>query len=226
MKVGNDKASSVYVRNKIKQAEYVGIKSILKEYENISEDDLLKEIELLNNDKNVSGILVQLPLPKNISEEKITNAISFRKDVDGFHPMNVGKLYLGEKTIQPCTPKGIIALLDEYNINISGKNVVVIGRSNIVGKPVGQLMLSKNATVTYVHSKTKNIKEVTNKADILIVAIGRANFIDRDFIKEGAVVVDVGINRDENNKLCGDVDFESVKGKVAAISPVPGGAAS
>ena len=201
-----------------------------------SEEELLNEIKQLNEDETVDGILVQLPLPKHINEDKVLEAIdpskdvvdmvqvgNESKDVDGFHPENVAKLFLGQRSLVPCTPKGMMVLLDEINYDLTGKEVVVVGRSNIVGKPVALLCLQKNATVTIAHSKTKNLKEVCQRADVLIAAVGRAKMINSDYVKEGAVVLDVGINRDENNKLCGDVDFEDVKDKVYAITPVPGG---
>ena len=187
------------------------------------EEVLLNEIKQLNEDETVDGILVQLPLPKHINEDKVLEAIDPSKDVDGFHPENVAKLFLGQRSLVPCTPKGMMVLLDEINYDLTGKEVVVVGRSNIVGKPVALLCLQKNATVTIAHSKTKNLKEVCQRADVLIAAVGRAKMINSDYVKEGAVVLDVGINRDENNKLCGDVDFEDVKDKVYAITPVPGG---
>lgn len=222
--VGDNPASRVYVNNKKKACETVGIKSI--EYalpENTSEEELLSLIAELNGDKTVNGILCQLPLPKHIDEDKVIDAIAPEKDVDGFSAVNVGKLWLGKYDIASCTPKGVIELLDYYNIDVEGKNCVVIGRSNIVGKPMLSLLLQKNATVTVCHSRTKDLKSVTSKADILIVAIGKERFVTADMVKEGAVVIDVGINRDSNGKLCGDVDFETVKEKTSFITPVPGG---
>ena len=180
-------------------------------------------VKELNEDNGVNGILVQLPLPKHIDESEVLLAIDSRKDVDGFHPVNVGKMVIGEDTFLPCTPAGIIEMLKRSNIEIQGKECVVIGRSNIVGKPMSMLMLRENATVTIAHSRTKDLKEVTNRADILIAAIGKAKFVTADYVKEGAVVIDVGMDRDENGKLCGDVDFESVEKKASAITPVPGG---
>lgn len=222
--VGNNQASQTYVRNKERACAYIGIESeVLRHDETFSEKDLLEEITSLNNDEMVDGILVQLPLPKHISEEKVLSVINPTKDVDGFHPENVAKLFLGQHCLVPCTPKGMLRLLDEIGYDLSGKEVVIVGRSNIVGKPVGLLCLQKNATVTIAHSKTKNLKEVCLRADVLIAAIGKANFFNHDYIKDGAVVLDVGINRDEGNKLCGDVDFEDVKDRVKAITPVPGG---
>lgn len=222
--VGHDQASQTYVRNKEKGCSYVGMESeMIYHEENVDEETLLKDIKRLNEDDRVDGILVQLPLPRHIDEVKILEAIRPDKDVDGFHPENAAKLFLGEKSMVPCTPKGMMTLLDEINYDLTGKEVVVIGRSHIVGKPVAMLCLQKNATVTMAHSKTKNLKEVCRRADVLIVAIGKAKMINSEYIKPGAVVLDVGINRDEHNKLCGDVDFEDVKDKVYAITPVPGG---
>lgn len=224
VKVGNDPASAVYVRNKEKACEYVGITSkTLALPEETTEEELLAVVKELNEDKTVNGILVQLPLPKHIDESKILLAIDSRKDVDGFHPVNVGKMVIGEDTFLPCTPAGIIEMLKRSDIEIEGKACVVIGRSNIVGKPMSMLMLKENATVTIAHSRTKDLKEVTKKADILVAAIGKAKFVTADYIKDGAVVIDVGMDRDENGKLCGDVDFETVEPKAGAITPVPGG---
>lgn len=222
--VGDNQASQTYVKNKERGCDYIGIKSeILKHDANFSEAELLKEIESLNKDESVDGILVQLPLPKHIDEQKVLNAIAPSKDVDGFHPDNIANLFLGKKSLVPCTPKGMLVLLDEIGYDLTGKEVVVVGRSNIVGKPVALLCLHNNATVTIAHSKTENLKEVCRRADVLIAAIGKPKFITRDYIKEGAIVLDVGINRDENNKLCGDVDFDDVKDIVSGITPVPGG---
>ncbi len=222
--VGDDKASAVYVRNKQKACEYIGIesRSIVLD-EDTTEEMLLSVIYKLNADPAVHGILIQLPLPKQINEAKILDAIVPEKDVDGFHPMNVGKLCTGQKELVSCTPAGIIELLKRADIGISGKECVVVGRSNIVGKPMALLLLEENATVTVAHSRTENLREVTKRADILIVAIGKQQFITADYVREGATVIDVGIHRDENNKLCGDVDFESVKVLASAITPVPGG---
>lgn len=224
IQVGNDPASSVYVGNKKKACAYIGIESLAYELpEETTEEELLALIEKLNADPQVHGILCQLPLPKHIDEDKIVKAISPKKDVDGFHPQNVGALVIGEQGFVSCTPAGIIQLLKRSNIEIEGKHCVVIGRSNIVGKPMSLLMLRENATVTICHSRTKNIKEICREADILIVAIGKPQFIDADYVKDGAVVIDVGIHRDENNKLCGDVKYDEVEPKASYITPVPGG---
>ena len=224
IQVGLDPASSIYVRNKKKACEYVGIRSLSYEMpEETTEEELLGVINSLNQDDDVNGILVQLPLPKHISEDKVIKAISPAKDVDCFHPENVGKMMLGEEGFLPATPAGVIQLLKRSNIEIAGKECVVIGRSNIVGKPMAMLMLRENATVTIAHSRTKNLKEVCKRADILIVAVGKPRMIDDSYVKEGAVVIDVGIHRDENNKVFGDVDFEKVADKCSAITPVPGG---
>ena len=224
VKVGNDPASAVYVRNKEKACEYVGITSrTLALPEETTEEELLKVVNDLNEDKAVNGILVQLPLPKHIDESKVLLAIDSNKDVDGFHPVNVGKMVIGEETFLPCTPAGLIEMLKRTDVEISGKECVVIGRSNIVGKPMSMLMLKENATVTIAHSRTKDLKEVTKRADILIAAIGKAKFVTADYVKEGAVIIDVGMDRDENCKLCGDVDFDSVSQVASAITPVPGG---
>lgn len=224
IQIGSDPASSVYVNNKKKACEYIGIKSLSYHLEETTtEDELLELIEKLNNDETVRGILVQLPLPKTISEDKVLMAISPKKDVDGFHPMNVGNLCIGRKGFLSCTPAGVIELLKRYNIEIAGKECVVVGRSNIVGKPMSLLLLRENGTVTITHSKTKDLKEVCKKADILIAALGKPKFITEEYVKEGAVVIDVGIHRNENNKLCGDVDFDAVAPKCSAITPVPGG---
>ena len=224
VKVGNDPASAVYVRNKEKACEYVGINSkTLALPEETTEEELLNVVKELNEDKNVNGILVQLPLPKHIDESKVLLTIDSTKDVDGFHPVNVGKMVIGEDTFLPCTPAGIIEMIKRADIDIEGKECVVIGRSNIVGKPMAMLMLKENATVTIAHSRTKDLKEVTKRADIIVAAIGKAKFVTADYVKEGAVVIDVGMDRDENGKLCGDVDFESVSKVASAITPVPGG---
>ena len=224
VKVGNDPASAVYVRNKEKACEYVGINSkTLVLPEETTEEELLNVVKELNEDKNVNGILVQLPLPKHIDESKVLLTIDSTKDVDGFHPVNVGKMVIGEDTFLPCTPAGIIEMIKRTDIDIEGKEGVVIGRSNIVGKPMAMLMLKENATVTIAHSRTKDLKEVTKRADIIVAAIGKAKFVTADYVKEGAVVIDVGMDRDENGKLCGDVDFESVSKVASAITPVPGG---
>ena len=224
IQVGNDPASSVYVRNKKKACEYIGIRSLSYELdENTSEDELLALIDKLNADPSVHGILCQLPLPKHMDEDKVINRISPEKDVDGFHPQNVGALVIGQQGFVSCTPAGIIQLLKRSNIQMEGKHCVVIGRSNIVGKPMALLMLRENATVTICHSRTRNLKELCKEADILIVAIGKPQFITADYVKEGAVVIDVGIHRDENNKLCGDVKYDEVEPVASAITPVPGG---
>ena len=224
IQVGNDPASSVYVGNKKKACEFCGMESLSYELpEETTQEELLALIEELNQKKEVNGILVQLPVPKHIDEKTIINAISPKKDVDGFHPQSVGSLCIGQPGFVSCTPAGIIELLKRTNVDIAGKNCVVIGRSNIVGKPMALLMLRENATVTVTHSKTKNLKEITKQADILIVAIGKPKFVDSSYVKDGAVVIDVGIHRNEDNKLCGDVDFESVKTIASAITPVPGG---
>lgn len=222
--VGNDPASKVYVGNKKKACEYCGIKSL--EYlldENTTEEELLSLINVLNNDSAVNGILVQLPLPKHINEEHIINSIVPSKDVDAFHPVNVGKNMIGNPDFLPCTPAGVMEMLKKYNIETCGKDCVIIGRSNIVGKPMAMLMLAANATVTVCHSKTANIKEKCKNADIIIAAVGKAGFVTADMVKDGAVVIDVGINRNSEGKLCGDVDFESVSQKASYITPVPGG---
>ncbi|HDX9626700.1 TPA: bifunctional methylenetetrahydrofolate dehydrogenase/methenyltetrahydrofolate cyclohydrolase FolD [Bacillus cereus] len=222
--VGEDPASRSYVKGKEKGCEQVGIYSELIELpETITEERLLAEIDRLNVDDRINGILVQLPLPKHIEEKAIIERISPEKDVDGFHPISVGRMMTGQDTFLPCTPHGIVELVKETNLDISGKHVVVIGRSNIVGKPVGQLFLNENATVTYCHSKTQNMKELTKLADILIVAVGRPKMVTADYIKEGAVVIDVGVNRLETGKLCGDVDFDNVLDVAGYITPVPKG---
>ncbi|KAB2457324.1 bifunctional methylenetetrahydrofolate dehydrogenase/methenyltetrahydrofolate cyclohydrolase FolD [Bacillus sp. CH126_4D] len=222
--VGEDPASRSYVKGKEKGCEQVGIYSELIELpETITEERLLAEIDRLNGDDRINGILVQLPLPKHIEEKAIIERISPEKDVDGFHPISVGRMMTGQDTFLPCTPHGIVELVKETNLDISGKHVVVIGRSNIVGKPVGQLFLNENATVTYCHSKTQNMKELSKLADILIVAVGRPKMITADYMKEGAVVIDVGVNRLETGKLCGDVDFDNVLDVAGYITPVPKG---
>lgn len=224
IQVGNDPASTVYVGNKKKACEYVGIRSLSYELpEETTEKELLELVEKLNDDEKVNGILVQLPLPAHIDEDKVIRTISPKKDVDGFHPQSVGALSIGQPGFVSCTPAGIIELLKRSGVEMDGKECVIIGRSNIVGKPMALLMLRENATVTVCHSHTKNLKEVTKRADILIVAIGRPKFITREYVKEGAVVIDVGIHRGADNKLCGDVDFDDVEPFVSAITPVPGG---
>ena len=224
VQVGNDPASSVYVNNKKKACAYIGIGS--KSYElpeATTEEELVALVEDLNADETVNGILVQLPLPAHIDADRIIRTISPDKDVDGFHPVSVGRLWIGEKGFLSCTPAGIIQLLKRSGIAIEGKECVVIGRSNIVGKPMAALLLRENGTVTVAHSRTKDLKEVAKRADILIVAIGKKKFITAEYVKEGAVVIDVGMHRDENNHLCGDVDFEDVEPHTSAITPVPGG---
>ena len=224
IQVGNDPASSVYVRNKKKACEYIGIESLSYELpEETTEEELVALIEKLNADAGVNGILVQLPLPEQINEEKIIQTISPDKDVDGFHMQNVGALCTGGKGYVSCTPLGIITLLKRSGIEIAGKRCVVMGRSNIVGKPMAMLLLRENGTVTICHSKTQDMKEITRQADILVVAIGNPKFVDETYVKEGAVVIDVGIHRNAENKLCGDVDFDKVAPHTSAITPVPGG---
>lgn len=224
IQVGNDPASSVYVRNKKKACEYIGIESLSYELpQETTEEELVALIEKLNADTKVNGILVQLPLPKHINEEKIIQTISPDKDVDGFHMQNVGALCTGGKGYVSCTPLGIITLLKRSGIEIAGKRCVVMGRSNIVGKPMAMLLLRENGTVTICHSKTQDMKEITRQADILVVAIGKPKFVDETYVKEGAVVIDVGIHRNAENKLCGDVDFDKVAPHTSAITPVPGG---
>ena len=222
--VGDDKASKVYVKNKSRACEEIGI-----EYEeflmdaNTTMEELLNLIDELNNRPDIHGILLQSPIPKNLDINQAFNKIDYRKDVDGFHPINVGKLSIGEDCFISCTPYGVVKMLEEYNIDVQGKNVVIIGRSNIVGKPLIQCMLKKNGTVTVCHSKTQNIKEITKNADILIAALGKAKFVTADMVKDGAVIIDVGINRNDEGKLVGDVDFENVEKKASYITPVPGG---
>ena len=222
--VGYDQASKIYVRNKNKACEDVGI-----EYEehllddNTTQKELIDLINKLNQDKTINGILLQSPIPSNLDINEAFRTISSEKDVDGFNPVNVGKLVLGQDTFVSCTPYGIVKMFEEYNIDLTGKNVVILGRSNIVGKPMLHCCLNKNATVTICHSKTQNIKEIASKADVLISAIGKANFVTADMVKQGAVVIDVGINRKDDGKLTGDIDFENVKEKAEYITPVPGG---
>lgn len=224
IQVGNNPASSVYVNNKKKGCEYIGIGSLSYELpEETTQEKLLSLIQELNERTDVNGILVQLPLPGHIEEEKVIQAITPEKDVDGFHPQSVGALCIGQPGFVSCTPAGIIQLLKRSGIELAGKECVILGRSNIVGKPMALLMLRENATVTIAHSKTKNLKAVAKRADILIAAIGKPKMITREYVKEGAVVIDVGINRDEFNKLCGDVDFDDVAPVCSAITPVPGG---
>mgnify|MGYP001142224381 CR=1 FL=1 len=222
--VGEDPASQIYVSNKKKACAYVGIRSLSYELPgDVTEEELLGVIEELNQREDVHGILVQLPLPAQIEEEKILMAIQPEKDVDGFHPINVGALSIGKEGFQPCTAAGIIELLKRSQITIEGKHCVVVGRSNIVGKPVSLLLLQENGTVTICHSKTKNLKDICRQADILVAAVGKANMITSDMVKDGAVLIDVGVNRLENGKVCGDIDFENCKEKASAITPVPGG---
>lgn len=222
--VGDDQASHTYVRNKQKSSIEAGMKSeLIKLPVTVTEEELLGQIKKLNNDDSIHGILVQLPLPDHINEDRVILTIDPTKDVDGFHPENVGKMIIGQRSFLSCTPYGIIKLLERTNTPIKGKHAVIVGRSNIVGKPMGQLLLQRDATVTYCHSRTENLAEHTRQADILIVAIGRAKFITEEYVKDGAVVIDVGMNRDEFGKLCGDVDFDDVKDKSSAITPVPGG---
>ncbi len=224
IQVGQDAASSVYVNNKKKACAYIGIDSVSYELkEDTEEEELIKLIEKLNGTESVHGILVQLPLPTHINEDRIIRTISPDKDVDGFHPVSVGRLWLGEKGFISCTPAGIIQLLKHSGIEIEGKECVVVGRSNIVGKPMAALLLRENATVTVAHSRTADLKEVTRRADILIAAVGQPKMITAEYVKEGAVVIDVGMHRDADNHLCGDVDFDDVFSKVSAITPVPGG---
>lgn len=224
IQVGNDPASSVYVGNKKKACAYIGIESLAYELPvETTQEELLKLIKELNGKDEVNGILVQLPLPKHIDEDAVIRAIDPKKDVDGFHPQSVGALCIGQPGFVSCTPAGIIQLLKRSGIEIEGKECVVIGRSNIVGKPMSLLLLRENGTVTVTHSRTRDLKEVTKRADILIVAIGKPKMITREYVKEGAVVIDVGIHRNENNKLCGDVDYDDVAPVCSAITPVPGG---
>ncbi|MGK4107641.1 bifunctional methylenetetrahydrofolate dehydrogenase/methenyltetrahydrofolate cyclohydrolase [Enterococcus cecorum] len=222
--VGEDPASQVYVRNKERAANNIGMYSVVYRLpETTSEAYLIAKIEELNQDDKIHGILVQLPLPKHINEDLVLDTIAPEKDVDGFHPMNLGNLFAGKPTMIPCTPAGIMELIKLSGLDLAGKNAVIIGRSNIVGKPMAHLLLQANATVTICHSKTKDLPKVAKQADVLVVAIGRANFVTADFVKEGAVVIDVGINRDENNKLTGDVKFDEVAPLTSYITPVPGG---
>ena len=222
--VGNNKASQIYVRNKSRAAEQVGIE--FEEYlldENIKQDELIKQIKKLNEDKTIHGILLQSPIPEHLDINEAFRTIAPEKDVDGFNPVNVGKLCLNQDTFVSCTPYGIMKMLEAYNIDLAGKNVVILGRSNIVGKPLIQCCLNKNATITVCHSKTKDIKKYTKDADVIMVAIGKAKFLTEDMIKDGAVVIDVGINRNDDGKITGDVDFENVSKKASYITPVPGG---
>lgn len=222
--VGDDPASRVYVNNKKKACEQVGFKS--EEYAlpaSTTQEELLALVDTLNKKDDINGILVQLPLPKHLDDKAVIERINPKKDVDAFHAVNVGKIMLGEYDFLPCTPAGVMEMLHQYNITVEGKECVVIGRSNIVGKPMGMLLLHENGTVTICHSRTKNLKEVCSRADILVAAVGIPKFVKEDMVKQGAVVIDVGMDRDENGKLCGDVDFENVKEKCSYITPVPGG---
>ncbi len=222
--VGNDPASRVYVNNKKKACEYCGFKS--EEYalpEETTQEELLALVKKLNEKDDIHGILVQLPLPKHLDDKEVIDNINPLKDVDAFHAVNVGKIMLGEYDFLPCTPSGVMEMLRAYDIKVEGKNCVVIGRSNIVGKPMAMLLLHENGTVTICHSRTKNLKEICRTADILVAAVGKPKFVTADMVKDGAVVIDVGMDRDENGKLCGDVDFENVKDKCSFITPVPGG---
>lgn len=222
--VGDDPASAVYVRNKHKACLEVGITSYQIEFPaSISEEELLSKIDELNRDESVNGILVQLPLPKHINESEVINRIDPKKDVDAFHPENVGRIMIGDYSFLPCTPAGIMALLDHYNVTVEGRRCVVIGRSNIVGKPMALLLLERNGTVTVCHSKTRGISEICREADIIVVAVGRKEFLKADMVKPGAVIIDVGINRGADGKLVGDVDFEGVSAVASMITPVPGG---
>jgi len=222
--VGKNPASQVYVRNKVKTAEFVGMGSkLIRLPEEVSEEELLNTVRGLNEDAEVDGILVQLPLPKHIDEEKVIDTIAKEKDVDGFHPLNVGSLWLGKPCIAPCTPAGVIQLIKSTGVSIKGKHAVVVGRSNIVGKPVAKLLLDENATVTIAHSRTEDLGSITRQADILVVAVGKEAVVTGEMVKEGAVVIDVGMNRNAEGKLCGDVDFESASQKAGFITPVPGG---
>ncbi|QCR32816.1 bifunctional methylenetetrahydrofolate dehydrogenase/methenyltetrahydrofolate cyclohydrolase FolD [Lysinibacillus sp. SGAir0095] len=222
--VGDNPASQTYVRNKQKSCEAIGIFSeLIKLPQDVSEEELLEQIRLLNNSEGIHGILVQLPLPSHINEDKVIATISPEKDVDGFSPVSVGKMMLGQETYLPCTPFGVMKLLEYTGIDIAGKHAVIVGRSHIVGKPMGQLLLQKDATVTYTHSKTPDLPSITKQADIIVAAVGRPNFITKEHVKPGAVVIDVGINRDENNKLIGDVHFAEVEQLASHITPVPGG---
>jgi methylenetetrahydrofolate dehydrogenase (NADP+)/methenyltetrahydrofolate cyclohydrolase len=222
--VGNDDASRTYVANKQKACKELGMYSELITYDaTVTQDVLLSKIHELNENNDIHGILVQLPLPKHLNEDEIIEAISPMKDVDGFHPINVGKMVVGQDVLLPCTPSGVVVMLEQSGISLSGKHVVIVGRSNIVGKPLGQMLLNKDATVTYCHSKTRDLPSFTKQADILIAAVGRANFITEEYVKKDAVVIDVGINRNNEGKLCGDVSFEDVKDIASFITPVPGG---
>jgi len=227
IQVGNDQASSVYINNKKKACEYVGIDSIVYSADDdVTEEEVIDLIEKLNKSDEITGILLQLPLPKHLNAENILRHINPLKDVDGFHAYNMGNLVTGNDSLVPCTPLGVMEILKEYDIDVAGKECVVVGRSNIVGKPMAMLLLQANGTVTICHSKTENLKEVCKRADILVCAIGKPKFFNRDYVKDGAVVIDVGIHRMDNGKLCGDVDFDDVKDVVSAITPVPNGVGS
>ncbi|MBT2660872.1 bifunctional methylenetetrahydrofolate dehydrogenase/methenyltetrahydrofolate cyclohydrolase FolD [Bacillus sp. ISL-45] len=222
--VGDNQASRTYVNSKQKTARELGMHNVLIEYPvSITEQELLAKIDELNKDEDIHGILVQLPLPKHISEKNLIEAISPEKDVDGFHPINIGRMMTGQDAFLPCTPYGVMVMMKEIEMDLSGKHVVVVGRSNIVGKPAGQLFLNENATVTYCHSRTKDLKEHTKQADVIVAAVGKADLITADHIKPGAVVIDVGMNRNDMGKLCGDVAYDEVKEKAGYITPVPGG---
>lgn len=222
--VGDNQASRTYVNSKQKTARELGMHNVLIEYPvSITEQELLAKIDELNRDEDIHGILVQLPLPDHINEKNLIEAISPEKDVDGFHPINIGRMMTGQDAFLPCTPYGVMVMMKEIEIDLAGKHVVVVGRSNIVGKPAGQLFLNENATVTYCHSRTKDLKEHTKQADVVIAAVGKAGLITADHIKPGAVVIDVGMNRDDQGKLCGDVAYDEVKEKAGYITPVPGG---
>ena len=224
VQVGNDPASSVYVKNKIKSCEYIGIDyDVLNFPESITQNELIDRVRDLNRDQCITGILVQLPLPSHINEKVVLSAISVEKDVDGFREANIGNLVLGNNCVVSCTPAGVMRLLNYYNIDVAGKECVVVGRSNIVGKPMAMLFLQNDGTVTVCHSKTKDLKSICKRADILVCAIGRPKFFNHEYVKEGAVVIDVGIHRQENGKLCGDVNYEDVENIVSTITPVPGG---
>lgn len=224
IQVGDVSASNIYIRNKIRACEYVGIIAHhIHLPENVTQDELNEEIDKLNKNETINGIIVQLPLPRHLDEREVIERINPEKDVDGFAITNKGRLFCGLDTINPATPQGIITLLERYNISVEGKTAVVIGRSNIVGKPIALMLLNKNATVTICHSKTNNLKDICLEADILVACLGKAKFVTKDMVKKDAIVIDVGMNRDENGKLCGDVDFENVKDIASYITPVPGG---
>ena len=222
--VGHDGGSETYVAAKVKACAEIGFKSTLIRYEaDVTEEELLRKVDELNHDDDIDGFIVQLPLPKHISEQKVIEAIDYRKDVDGFHPINVGRMSIGEPVFLPCTPAGVMEMLRAYDIPVRGKSCVVLGRSNIVGKPMAMLLTQADGTVTVCHSKTEGLADFTCRADILVTAIGKAGFVSADMVKDGAVVIDVAMNRNENGKLCGDVDFDAVEPKASYITPVPGG---